>query len=254
MISSQEIIERSVYSALLETLISTGYSLRPDDYFPVNKTNSIKFQSDKKSIEANKGFFIPLFGISNNQSRGMKECPSITIESKGFMPGDIGLPKAIMEKVDDSYFVSESPYEAIDQYIDIHLIANDQLQMRLLHTLLFASIPQRGYIKPYTFDKAPFYGNIFIEIANFYDMPNTDKGIMEKVYQFTIKDSLVDIYDILPQETDKISPIYSMDILLGYIDDKIMSGNKDDYIKGKDGLYLKSIANQKEYQSFKIEK
>lgn len=212
MISSQEIIERSVYSALLETLISTGYSLRPDDYFPISTESAKKFQLDKKSIEADKGFFIPLFGIGNNQSRGMKECPSITIESQGFMPGDVGLPKAIMEKVEDSYFVSESPYEAIDQYIDIHLIANTQQHMRLLHTMLFASIPQRGYIKPYNLDKVPFDGNIFIEISNFYDMPNTDKGIMEKVYQFTIKDSILDIST--PQE-GPFTPINYMEVLLG---------------------------------------
>lgn len=226
MISSQEIIERSVYSALLETLISTGYCLRPDDYFPISKENQTKFLADKTKIEKEKGCFISLFGISNNQSRGMKQCPSITIESHGFMPGDIGLPKEIMDKVGDSYFVSEYPFEAIDQYIDIHLIANSQEHMRLLHTMLFASIPQRGYIKPYHLEYIPFDGNIYIEIANFYDQPNTDKGIMEKVYQFTIKDSLL---DIPTKVSDPIVPINAIELLITSSNTSMLNGNKHTY-------------------------
>lgn len=211
MISSQEIIERSVYSAILETLISKGYSLRPDDYFPINEANQKRFEADKKAIESKKGFFIPLFGMGNNQSRGMKQFPSITIESQGFMPGDVGLPKLIQEKVEDSYFVSESPFEAIEQYIDVRLIANKQEDIRLLHTLLFASIPQRGYIKPYNLPKVPFDGNIYIEVANFYNEPNTDKGIIEKVYQFTIKDTLLDVD--MPQE-GPFPKLQSIELLL----------------------------------------
>lgn len=211
MISSQEIIERSIYSALLKTLIYLNYSLDPLDYYPVDENNKNKFKSDKEAIKKEKGFFIDLFGVGNNQSRGMKECPRITLEAKGFMPGDMGLPKQIMEKVDDSYFVSEFPFEAINQYIDIHLVANNQNEMRLLHTILFSSIPQRGYIKPYHLEEIPFDGNIYLEVSNFYDMPDTDKGIMEKVYEFEIKDSI--LTDFIKESEDPISPIKAIELL-----------------------------------------
>lgn len=211
MISSQEIIERSIYSALLKTLVSLNYSLDPLDYYPVDEDNKNKFKSDKEAIKKEKGFFIDLFGVGNNQSRGMKECPRITLEAKGFMPGDMGLPKQIMEKVDDSYFVSEFPFEAIDQYIDIHLVANNQNEMRLLHTILFSSIPQRGYIKPYHLEEIPFDGNIYLEVSNFYDMPDNDKGIMEKVYEFEIKDSI--LTDFIKESEDPISPIKAIELL-----------------------------------------
>lgn len=212
MISSQEIIERSIYSALLKTLTFLGYSLDPMDYYPVTDENKKKFTSDKEFIKNTKGFFIDLFGVGNNQSRGIKECPRITLEAKGFMPGDIGLPKQIMEKVEDSYFVSEFPFEAIDQYIDIHLVANNQNEMRLLHTILFSSIPQRGYIKPYHLEEIPFDGNIFLEVANFYDIPDTDKGIMEKVYEFNVKDSI--LTELINKSEDTISPIKVIEVLL----------------------------------------
>lgn len=238
MISSQTIIERSIYCSLLKTTVSLGYSLDPESYYPISEENSNKFNSDKQNIIKTKGRFIYLFGIGNNQSRGIKECPRITIESKGFMPGDMGLPKQILEKTDNSFFVSEFPFEAIDQYIDIHLVANNQDDMRLLHTVLYSSIPQRGYIKPYNLDKVPFDGNIFLEISNFYDLPNTDKGIMEKVYEYTVKDSVLD--ELIRELPEPIVPINAMEILLqrqyiytGNVSPPVFRDNNDTLFKGK---------------------
>ena len=62
--------------------------------------------------------------------------------------------------------------------------------MRLLHQVLFNSIPQRGYIKPYNEPKFLFSGNIFLELVNFFDIPNLDLGILEKVYQFQVFDTI----------------------------------------------------------------
>ncbi|MEG1415181.1 MAG: hypothetical protein RSC49_01125 [Clostridium sp.] len=191
MIDSQEIIERSVYQSLLNTTMAQGFTLDPNKYFPVSIQNSKKFETDKIELEKQKGFYVCVFGVGNNQSKGMKTTPRIVVDSQGFLPGDIGLPKSITEKVEGKYFVSEQSFEAIDQYIDIHLVAENQNQIRLLQNILANSIPQRGYIKPYTYDDPPFDGNIYIEASNFYQMPDNEKGIIEKVYQFIIKDTLL---------------------------------------------------------------
>lgn len=191
MIDSQEIIERSVYQSLLNTTVAEGLTLDPNNYFPVSAQNSNKFEKDRIGLEKQKGFYVYLFGVGNNQSKGMKIAPRIVVDSQGFLPGDIGLPRSITEKVEGKYFVSEQPFEAIDQYIDIHLVAENQNQIRLLQRILANSIPQRGYIKPYTYDDPPFDGNIYIEASNFYQMPDNEKGIIEKVYQFIIKDTLL---------------------------------------------------------------
>lgn len=228
MISSQEIIERSIYYSILNTLISKGYCINPDDYLPINKENSDRYKQDISKFEK----YIAIFGVGNPQSRGIKTIPSITIESQGFMPGDIGLPKEIISKQDTGYYVSEFPYEAIDQFIDIHLISNTQADIRLLHNILFASIPQRGYIKPYNLETKPFDGNIYVEINNFYDMPDTDKGIIEKVYQFTIKDTLLSQVDL----PEPISPINSIELLLD-LQNRFMD-NKSVYFKGIDNVYI----------------
>ena len=193
MINSQEVIERSFYKALLDTAVSLNYSLDPEKYLPVSAENSKKFEADKSKLTK----YIPIFGTGNNQSKGQKTTPRIVVNARGFYPGDIGLPKQLVEKQEGIGFVaSEFPYEALDQYIDLHLVANNQDDLRLLHQIAFWSIPQRGYIKPYTSEEFLFSGNIFLEVVNFFDLPELDQGFIEKIYQFVVHDTLV------PQKPD----------------------------------------------------
>lgn len=182
--------------ALLNMTIGLGYTLNPEDYLPPNKDNSEKFQNDLKNIIEQKGFFISIFGVGNNHSRGIKETPRIVVDSEGFYPGDIGLPKHIIEKEEGiGYTSSEMPFETLSQYINIRLCAQSSEHMRLLHQIMFWSIPQRGYIKPYNEPDFLFDGNIFLRVVNFYNMPDLENGLMEKVYQFEVQDCLIEVND-----------------------------------------------------------
>lgn len=188
MVNSQEIIERSIYSNILTVAMKLGYTLNPDDYLPINKENEAKYKSDLAKLKK----FIPIYGVGNNQSKGQKITPRIVINSKGFYPGAIGLPKELIDKGEGIGFTStEEPYETLDQMIDIHLVASTQEDIRLLHQILFWSIPQRGYIKPYTEDKFMFSGNIFLEVVNFFDRPDLTQGLIEKIYQFSVFDCII---------------------------------------------------------------
>ena len=40
MINSQEVIERSIYTALLNTAVKMGYSLDPEDFLPISPENA----------------------------------------------------------------------------------------------------------------------------------------------------------------------------------------------------------------------
>lgn len=170
--------------------------LNPEDYLPLSQENEKRFQEDKEAIDK----FIYLFGIGNNQVRGPKTCPRITIESTAYYPGDIGVEKYIIgDKLEaGNYQMSEFPYETKDITIDIHLVATTQNDMRLLHSILHEALPTRGYIRPYfndleEWDKgriAPT-GNLFIEIGNFYDHPDESHGLLEKVYQYVCKDGII---------------------------------------------------------------
>lgn len=207
MVNSQEIIERSIYSALLGVAVKLGYSVNPEDFLPINAENSKKFKEAISKLKK----FVQVFGTGNNQSKDKKETPRIVVNARGFYPGSIGLPRELITKEEGIGFTAtEYPYETIDQYIDIHLVAGTQEDLRLLHQIMFYAIPQRGYIKPYTEDSFLFTGNIFIELVNFFDIPNLDMGLLEKIYQFQVMDCIL---EEIPGEVDFV-PITTIDVLL----------------------------------------
>lgn len=133
--------------------------------------------------------FIPIFGIGNNQVKGAKTCPRITIELQGFYNGDIGVNKYIIgDKLEGgNYQASEFPYETKDITLDIHLVSNTQADMRLLHSIMYEALPSRGYVRPYYNNLEEWEdgrvaptGNLFIEIGNYYDHPDESHGLLEK--------------------------------------------------------------------------
>lgn len=205
MINSQEIIERSVYQALLDVAVGLGYTLDPKNYLPPSAEQEVKFKSDLQKLKK----LITIFGTGNAESKGSKVTPRIVVNARGFYPGAIGMPKQLIDKAGIGYMAYEQPYETIDQQIDVHLVANNQEDIRLLHQIMFWALPQRGYIKPYMEEKPLFSGNIFIEVSNFYDSPNNNLGILEKVYQYEVKDCLLESNS----PGTEITPIKNIEVL-----------------------------------------
>lgn len=214
MVNSQEIIERSIYEALLAVTIKLGYTLNPNDYTPANAENSKRFQEDIDKLEK----FIAIYGAGNNQSTGQKVTPRIVVNPRGFYPGDIGMPhKLIFEETGIGFTQSEMPYETINQFVDIHLVSENIEDARLLQQICFWSIPQRGYIKPYTDPKFRFSGNIFLELVNFQDTPNLSYGLIEKIYQFQVYDCLPDSFG----KGEPVAAIQDIDVLLEPIQENL---------------------------------
>lgn len=221
MVNSEEIVERTFYISLLSTMLEMGLTLNPEDYLPVSQTNEQRFLSDMKNLKK----FIPLFGVGNNQVRGQKTLPRITLELQGYYPGDIGVDKYIIgDKLEDgNYQASEFPYETKDIILDIHLVSQTQADMRLLHSILHHALPTRGYIKPYFNDLEEWgngrlapTGNLFIEVGNYYDHPNLEHGMLEKVYSYICKDG------VLPEKLveDNLTPIRDISVLIGLMESK----------------------------------
>ena len=63
MVNSQEIIERSIYVAILNMAIKLGYTINPEDYLPTSAVNAERFKEDLKKITDDKGFYISIFGV-----------------------------------------------------------------------------------------------------------------------------------------------------------------------------------------------
>lgn len=79
--------------ALLNMAIELGYTINPEDYLPTSEANAERFKEDLKNITQDKGFYIGIFGVGNNHSKGIKETPRMVVDSEGFYPGDVGLPR-----------------------------------------------------------------------------------------------------------------------------------------------------------------
>ena len=112
----------------------------------------------------------------------------------------------------------ESEFTTKSIIIDVHLVANNQDDMRMLHSLMYKSLPASGYIKPFLTNKEEYLksgllptGNIFIEVSNHYDHSDNSQGLLEKVYSYTVEDGLY-INDL--PEDHILTPITDISVLI----------------------------------------
>nr|DAE96661.1 MAG TPA: hypothetical protein [Caudoviricetes sp.] len=201
MVTSQEIIENTFYISLLNETLERNLTINPEDYLDYNKTPPLpsldgerRYKIDREAIGSK---FISIFGIGNNQSRGAKEAPRITLELKSYYPGSIGLPKEDLDEYNEN--ILDFSYETKDILIDVHLVASTQNEMRLLHDIMYKALPARGYIKPYIGKRLKDWkeseslktGNLYVEVGNYYDHQDLSHGLLEKVYTYTVRDGLL---------------------------------------------------------------
>lgn len=218
MVTTQEIIERSLYASLMQVALQLNLTVDPEDYLPVNTTNSERYKEAKESLNK----FIYIFGVGNNQVRGPKIVPRITVDLNAYYPGDIGTEAFMVgnEKVNDEYRQYIYPFETKNAQFDIHLVANKSEDMRLLHSIMYTALPVRGYIKPFIEQTLKDYiankglnktGNLYIEIANYYDHNDQEHGLLEKVYSYTVVDSYI---EEVFNEGDTFAPIKDIRALI----------------------------------------
>ena len=218
MVTTQEIIERSLYASLMQVALQLNLTVDPEDYLPVNTTNSERYKEAKEALNK----FIYIFGVGNNQVRGAKIVPRITVDLNAYYPGDIGTEAFMVgdEKVNDEYRQYIYPFETKNAQFDIHLVANKSEDMRLLHSIMYTALPVRGYIKPFIEQTLKDYiankglnktGNLYIEIANYYDHNDQEHGLLEKVYSYTVVDSYI---DEVFNEGDTFAPIKDIRALI----------------------------------------
>lgn len=212
METSQLIIERSLYASLLRVALKLNRTVNPEDFQPISSISQAK---QERAIKALGNKYICIYGVGNNQSRGIKQVPRITIDLTAYYPGDLGVEQFIIGDIDDNeqYALYEQPFETKDTMFDIHLVANNSQDMRTLHQIMYTALPARGYIKPFREATLADYlnnpgllktGNIFLQVGNYYDHNDNDHGLLEKVYTYTCVDGLL---DQKLSEGNQVSPI-----------------------------------------------
>jgi hypothetical protein len=88
---------------------------------------------------------------------------------------------------------------------------------------MYKALPAKGYIKPFLNDRKEFMengllksDNIYIEVGNYYDHADTDHGLLEHVYQYSVSDGVVE-----EELTDiELVPIRDITCLIG-TDDQV---------------------------------
>ena len=200
METSQLIIERSLYASLLRVALKLNRTVNPEDFQPISSISQAK---QERAIKALGNKYIGIYGVGNNQARGIKQVPRITIDLTAYYPGDLGVEQFIIGDIEDNeqYALYEQPFETKDTMFDIHLVANNSQDMRTLHQIMYTALPARGYIKPFREATLADYlnnpgllktGNIFLQVGNYYDHNDNDHGLLEKVYTYTCVDGLLD--------------------------------------------------------------
>ncbi len=222
MITTQEIIERSIWASLMQVALQLKLTLDPDLYLPVSQENTQRYQKDMESLKK----FIYIFGVGNNQVRGPKIVPRITVDLNSYYPGNIGTEAFMVgdELENNEYRQYIYPFETKNVQFDIHLVASKSEDLRLLHSIMYTALPVRGYIKPFIESSLQEYlehkglsktGNLYIEVSNYYDHNDQEHGLLEKVYSYTVIDSYIDEL-VSPDVT--YSPIKDILALINFTD------------------------------------
>ena len=180
--------------SLLRVALENGLTLDPDKYQPINSVNENRYNEDKRKLKK----YVYIFGVGNNRSRGPKEVPRITLELQGYYPSTFGVEKLGIENIGSKSQVLEYDVAPKDTIIDVHLVANNQEDMRMLHSIMYAALPSRGYILPFLGDKEKYFSskvgtsnNLFISVGNFYDKDELQHGLIEKVYSYTVHNGMI---------------------------------------------------------------
>ena len=72
MVTSQEIIERSFYMALMENTLRLGLTVDPNRYEKTKESMAL-YQQAVEEVKKNKNKFIQIFGVGNSQSKGERK-------------------------------------------------------------------------------------------------------------------------------------------------------------------------------------
>lgn len=204
----QEVIERSIFEPIRGLLVEQNLLLDIELYN--EDLDKDLYAADMKALKDNNphGFVCDLISTSGYYFKGIKKLPRIVIDSQMFLPGELGM------STDKSYVLNGNTFDALrnpsissDYFYNIHVETESIKQQRLLHALVSAALPNRGYIKPYTESTLLSDLNFFNERLGSVDHPDTNENIKEKIYRYCIKDVWESVAQVVATNIPKITDI-----------------------------------------------
>lgn len=182
----QEVVERSIFYAILQECIDKGYT--PDRLlYPSDNAGTLAYDAAVTAIASGpRDFCIEVFNHSNTEAKGLKKIPRIVIVPTQNLPGALGgsNDRLYVPDIPNKFYVEVLPPQTTDLNFEIHLLSNNSKQARILTAILALALPKRGYIPRYD-DSAQ---KLFIHNYSFRRFENTQLGILENVYMCEVPD------------------------------------------------------------------
>jgi hypothetical protein len=212
----QEFVERSFNEAIRVVLVQEGYLV--DETLLVGNPNAEAiYKAGMEAIANTKGFCVELYGAASNQARGELRVPRIVLESERMGIGVLGSNpsgQVVVNPLSPQTFQKVKTTSRNSQInIAAHLVSKDIRQDRVLNAVIIKALGLNGYL--------PLYGNpgevFFINQLNFYDIPEFDQGLIEKVYEYEAPDLFIEETIM----TNNIVPINQIDLEIKIPDDTI---------------------------------
>lgn len=222
----QERLERSVFEQIRLRLVREGFL--PDVTTYANTpAGAAAYKNDMQQLSVNSQFPIELFGVGGISSKQSKQVPRISIHARRMQVGEIGTPIQAIYQNDPlspgNIQQIDIPLETTNFQLDIHLVSGTvesgqgskktlgaAAQERLMNALIGASLGTKKYI-PYYDDPT---SRFFIKQYNYYDIPDSQDGITEKIFSYEIPD--IYLYkDVIDTNAPKITSIKVSTVLQG---------------------------------------
>jgi len=150
----EEVLERSLYQRLLNECKDKGYTpdVQNTTLYPNTTVGFAALELAYQTIVTSKGYSIEIFNFGKGDARVNKRVPRIVIQTQNVMEGSLGGDSSRIYTIDNltgKYYAETMPPQTSDFIVDVHLIADTGIQMRVLNAILALAIPRRGFI--------PFY-------------------------------------------------------------------------------------------------
>lgn len=237
--NTQDRVEKSIFKVIERVLIDEGYW--PDgSLYPNDQAGNDGFDAAIDAITLAKGFAIQPYGHSSSHKKGMKSVPRMVIISRKVLPGEIGSPMQSYSYEDplnpNNTIEAVRPMENLDIHMDIHLVSGNNdvaTQDRIMNAVMAKAIGSgKAYIPAY--DNGDLF---FIRQYNYYDLPDPQQGLEEKVYSYEIKDLYLSDDTVVNANASRIKDIL---MELGWQDDL----QTERIIGNSNGLFYASFTSQ----------
>lgn len=183
-----EIVDRSVFEKIRLLLVEHG--LTPDvTLYPNTPAGVDAYRAELAVIKSTKGFAIELFGSGSSQKKYEKKTPRIVFIPRRIYAGDLGGNPEYIYTFNGTKFDAEvrPPQTSVYQF-EISLVSDEIRQERAMNAIIGLALSKRAYV--------PFYTNVttgdneefFAIQTTFRDVPDTEFGIMEKIYTYEARD------------------------------------------------------------------